>query len=141
MHADSTKSVLRGYPDCMNTFALVCGTEWKRSGSNYSNLLSHVQSLHADAFRQMQEGTKLSQFQLEEYFNTVKSGNLYGWLNFIINGLPQFTFFEKPIIRKHLRHDAPSLNTFMKYMSDLSQIVEHKISKLLPSKFALVIEG
>eukprot|EP00171_Calliarthron_tuberculosum_P003101 IDg3101t1 len=124
-----------------NVFMCQCGTKRKRSGTSYSNMLSHVQSSHADAYQRVLTGERVSQSQLDGYFSTTKSGHLYGWLDFIINGLLPFSFVEKRLIRKHVKHDPPSLNTFMKYLGLLTKLVERKVSDLLPDNIALVFDG
>ena len=97
-----------------NVFTCCCGTKRKRSGSRYSNLLSHAQSSHPNAYQIFLSGEKVSQAQLDDYFVTSKSRHLYGRMDLIINGLLLYSFVENLLIQKHVKYEPPSLNTFMK---------------------------
>ena len=44
-------------------------------------------------------------------------------------------------MRRHVRHEPPSMDRFMKYIQLLTENVEQKLSQLLPSKFALIFDG
>ena len=118
-----------------------CGVRRKRTGTNYQNLISHVQAPHPDYFEKLCAGNDLDQSKMKNYFLTAKSSHIYGWIDFIVSGLLPFSFVEKHSIRKHIRHEDININTFMKYISGLTRAVEEKIATLLPEKIALVFDG
>ena len=118
-----------------------CGTKRKRSGTSYNNLLTHVQSAHPNAYRTILADNSTAQCELEDYFCTSKSSQLYGWMDLVINSLLPFSFVESPKIRKHVKHESISVNTFMKYLALTTEIVEEKIAVILPDAFALVFDG
>ena len=60
-----------------NIYIRMCGTKRKRSGSSYTNLLSHLQSLHPDAYERPLTGREITQSQMDSYFVTSRAGNLH----------------------------------------------------------------
>ncbi len=44
-------------------------------------------------------------------------------------------------MRRHIRHEPMCTDTLMKYMAQLTKLVETKISKVLPKTIALVFDG
>lgn len=124
-----------------NYWQCKCGTRRKKVGSSYENLMSHVRTAHPDYQELLKNGASVSEDQISFYFASKKSNSYYGWLDLIINELLPFSFVEKPIARKHIKHDPICLNTFMKYMKKLTVHVEHRLSNILPEKFALVFDG
>ena len=127
--------------DNTNIFTCRCGTKRKKAGSSYQNLVSHVQSAHPDYLDVLSSDETVAQAQIDKYFQTSKAGNLFGWIDFIVNALLPFSFVEKPIIRDHVKYKPTSLSTFMRYLSLLTEVVEQKIARLLPEKIALVFDG
>ena len=118
-----------------------CGDRHKKSGTSYTNLVSHFVTSHPNYINLLDSSDGLSQAHLEKYFMLLKSGNIYGWMGLIINGLLPFSAAESKVFRRNVKHDAPCLETFMKYMSLLTEVVENKISSFLPLKFTLVFDG
>ncbi len=56
-------------------------------------------------------------------------------------GLKPFSFSEDPLTRKYTNLGSISNKTLKKYMLKMTLIVEKEISKILPEKFALIIDG
>lgn len=52
-----------------------------------------------------------------------------------------FSFVERESIRKYLKVESVSVDTFMKYLHKLTLLVERKFSSMLPEQFALVYDG
>ena len=129
------------YPTNADDYVCRCGTKRKRTGSSYQNPTSHVQTAHANYMDLIECDEEITQAQLDKYFTTAESKNLYGWIDFVVNGLLPFHYIEKLIIRKHLKHEPPSLHTFMKYLQLLTEHVETKMKNQLPSKLALVFDA
>ncbi len=50
-------------------------------------------------------GHDFTQRQMDTFSATNKSKNLFGWMDFIVNGLLPFHFVEDKEIRKHVKHD------------------------------------
>ena len=78
---------------------------------------------------------------MQDFVNTTKAGNLYGWFDLIINGMLPFSAVEKSIFRTHVKHKPVSLSSFMRYLPRLTESVERKITQLLTSKFAVIFDG
>ena len=103
--------------------------------------MSNVRAAYRAYPETLSESAGLTQAQLDEYFTAEKSSNLYGWMDLILNGLLSFHHAEKKAIRKHVKHDGITTNTFMRYFRQLMEHVEKEISTLLPDTLALVMGG
>ena len=62
-------------------------------------------------------------------------------MDLIINRLLLYSFLEKRNIQKHVKHEPPSLNTFMKFLRVLTELVEQNLSRILPDRIALILDG
>lgn len=56
-------------------------------------------------------------------------------------GLQTFSFVEQGTVRKHARHDGLSVDTVMRYLRNLTVLVERKVSAALPYKFSIFFYG
>ncbi|KAG7354964.1 hypothetical protein IV203_004320 [Nitzschia inconspicua] len=74
-------------------------------------------------------------------YTNLKTQKLHCWISLIVDGLLPFSFCENEMARKYMKHGSIARNTLMKYMGNLSEIVENKIAETLPLKFALVFDG
>ncbi len=124
-----------------NVWTCRCGTKRKKAGFSYQNLISHMQSASPDYFDTLSAGESLTKTHREQYFATSKSNKCYGWLDFFVNGLLLFSFAEISILHKHIRHKTMCTDTLMKYIVQLTKLVEMKISKVSPKTIALVFDG
>ncbi len=118
-----------------------CGNKRNRTGTSYTNLVSHVQKAHPDYLGLMRKGNMHGQSHLDNYFPMSKAKHIHGWIDLIVNGLMPFSSIEKPIICCHVKHEPFSLNTLMKYLSAITEIVERKIAMILPQKICLIFDG
>lgn len=118
-----------------------CGTRRKKVGSSYENLMSHIRSQHPTYKELFKCGLDVSQEQLDRYFLSEKSQAYFGWMDLIINELLPFSFVERPIARKHVKHDKICVTTFMRLMRKLTVHVEQQVAKLLPEHISLVFDG
>lgn len=118
-----------------NEYICKCGTKRKKAGSSYQNLMQHILKDHKDYLEIMKtQRTILS-------FVDSKSQNVWTWLKFIIlKGLP-FVWCDDKDVRDFSKAKSITVKTFKKYMCSLTKIVEMEISKLLPEKFGLMIDG
>lgn len=70
-----------------STFICRCGTRRRRSGSAYQNFLSQVQNAHPSHLDLVERQNDFNQSQLDAFSTIEKSKHLFGWMDFIINGL------------------------------------------------------
>ncbi len=112
----------------------------KRAGSSYQNLISHVQSAHPNYLELVSCVDDLSQARIDHYF-TMKAKDSHGWIDLIVNGLLPFPYIGKNLIRKHVKCEPPSLDTFMKYLQLRTERVETKITSHLLSNITLVFDS
>lgn len=97
-----------------NVCVCQCVTKLKLSGSSYQNLLWDERATHPNYLDSFGGNSEYSQAELDYFFTIEKSSNLYGWIDFIINGLLLFHIVEKNFIKRHIKHNAPSLDSFLK---------------------------
>eukprot|EP00171_Calliarthron_tuberculosum_P002604 IDg2604t1 len=122
------------------TWICKCGARRAQKGTGYTNLCSHILSEHAAQLERVDGGPDKT-MSIMEHFWPKKATNIYSWLDMTVTMMLPFSFCENPCARRHMKSDAISTNTLMKYLSRVTQAVERKISVLLPDKFALVFDG
>ena len=66
---------------------------------------------------------------------------IYSWLDWIFSDLHNFNFVEKEKTREYSKLTNITIKTLLKYAEQLTIKVEGRIKKLLPYKFALIIDG
>ena len=118
-----------------------CGTRLRRTGTSYSNLVSHIRTAHPECISLMHPDSTVTQKRIHEFFSTSKAGNLYGWFDLIITGLLPFYYTESALFRLNIKHGAISLKKFTRYLPRLVELVEKKVAHQIPDKFALVFDG
>ena len=110
----------------------------KRCG--YSNLVSHINSAHSD---DIEKRVLLS--SNNNPFGSVlwprKTKQIHAWMEVVIKGLQPFSLVASKWVRKHFAHESICNNTLVKYMEKLVPRIERKLSKKIPDRFALVIDG
>jgi hypothetical protein len=67
-----------------------------------------------------------------------KNVNIHAWIDCVLSGLKTFSFVEEEETRKYSKLKPIYSETLVKYMNLLFREVEFEISKILPSKFAIV---
>ncbi|KAG7341354.1 hypothetical protein IV203_023305 [Nitzschia inconspicua] len=121
-----------------------CGKKCKQKGSGYTNLVSHITRSHHEDYLELRakhvKGMK-GVPKITDSFWPQKTQKLHCWISLIVDGLLPFSFCENEMARKYMKHGSIARNTLMKYMCNLSEIVENKIAETLPLKFALVFYG
>jgi hypothetical protein len=111
-----------------------------KSGSGYSNLVSHIYSVHKE-YMLLGRDKESNQRLLIEAFIPKKFRDYYGWIRWIIIGLYPFSFCEKEINRDYTKLDKICVDTLHKYIKKIVNFVENEIRKVLPNTFALVFDG
>lgn len=92
--------------------------------------------------RLVESETSATELDLSFYFNsTSKSNRIFGWFELVINSVLPFSFLDKPILRRHVKHESTSTSTFNLYLPNLTQIFETKIAQAVPSQFVLIFDG
>eukprot|EP00171_Calliarthron_tuberculosum_P004726 IDg4726t1 len=120
-----------------DVFQCRCGIKRKKSGSSYTNLVSHIRAAHPDYESLISEDPSDSQARIEAFFQSSKSNRLYSWFRLVIMTLLPFSFIEHPVVRDIARHKSICLSTFMTYLPRVTENVEAKVSGRLPNTFAL----
>jgi hypothetical protein len=118
----------------------VCGTQRKRFGSSWENLMSHIRESHKNYIELMKFQKDNSQGSLYRYVDS-KTKNIWGWMKFIVKRGVPFSWCEDKIVREFSKLDPISVETLMKYMHLLTQEVENLIRETLPKQFGLIIDG
>ena len=113
----------------------------QRQLTSYEKLLSHIRSAHPDYSSLVESEQASERSTIDHYFSSSKAQSFMGWFDFIIHNLLPFSFLEKETIRTHIKHASISLATFMRYLPRLVECVEEKVSRLLPTRLALLFDG
>ncbi|KAG7355610.1 hypothetical protein IV203_000296 [Nitzschia inconspicua] len=121
-----------------------CGKKCRqKEGSGYTNLVAHITRSHHEDYLALHakhvNGMK-GEPQITDSFWPPKTQKLHCWISLIVDGLLPFSFCENEMARKYMKHGSIARNTLMKYIDQLSEIVENKIAEVLPMKFALVFD-
>lgn len=121
-----------------------CGAKRKQQGSGYTNLVSHVEKQHANDLHNLLSDTTFNETPSsasESLFLNSKTVQIHGWMDLVVHGLLPFSITENQVFARNVRYKSISRKTLSKYMHDLTQRVEAKISAKLPKKFAIVFDG
>lgn len=121
-----------------------CGVQRKQRGYGYTNLVSHVQAQHRSDYDAMITTPSVSIRSSNKDFSLFypkKTLQTWGWIDLVCASLQPFAIVENISFRRHIKYEPISRNTLHKYMAELVGIVEQKIQKLLPSKFAIIFDG
>lgn len=118
-----------------NEYICKCGNRRKKAGSSYQNLMQHILKDHKEYLEIIKTQKTILPFV------DSKSQNVWTWLKFIILKGSPFVWCDDENVRHFTKAKSITVNTFKKYMCSLTKIVEMEISKLLPEKFGLMIDG
>lgn len=66
---------------------------------------------------------------------------MLGWLEVLIGEFNPFNSGKRPYNQKQIKMDSVSVETFLEYMTRLTQHVEKIISNFLPHTFVIVFDG
>lgn len=70
-----------------------------------------------------------------------KAHNVFGWLDYTINGNKPLNSCEDPLVRKYSKLEKVSVKTLKKYMKLVRDKVKDKMTRTLPDSIGLVIDG
>lgn len=135
-----------------------CGKKRKVTGSGYTNLTNHVKELHRSEYLEaINEATTILEASsinspsartlshtsgISQPFLWKKTTcRLHGWFQYTIHNLRPFNSCENLDVFRHIKHETISQKTLLKYVENLTELVEKKLSQLLPEKFALILDG
>jgi len=110
--------------------------------SGYQNLKDHMTGQHPDweaTLKRFLSGSG----PMDSFVRHIspKAHNVFGWLDFIINGNKPLNSCEDALVRKYSKLDKLSTRTLKKYMKLTCDKVRDKISATLPDSLGLVIDG
>lgn len=107
----------------------------QKKGTGWSNLFTHVQSVHQDYATLMKND---NQFLFTIPSNVV---DMYGWINLIVKKNLPFSFVDDEDMWKAVCYKSISSNTMMKYMELITRKMESSLRQGLPGKFGLIFDG
>ena len=67
--------------------------------------------------------------------------NIFRWLERVILKKREYSFFDKPLVRRNTKLEPICQKTLQKYIDLVSLEVEKKITIALPSNFGLIVDG
>ena len=121
------------------TWICKCGIKRELKGNGYTNLCSHIHSEHRELLPLTDEEVNKDKITKFLYSKTTK--DIHGWLHYIIMRLLPFSEVNNKYSKEFSKFGPISKMTLMKYMKELTTIVEVKISKELPDQFSCVFDG
>ena len=107
----------------------------QKKGTGWSNLFSHIQSVHKDYQDIMKENIK-SVFTVP---SNVK--NMYSWIELMVMKNIPLTWVDDELFRKASCYDPVSSNSLKKYMELLCRKMENELRTILPMKFGIIFDG
>lgn len=120
----------------------LCDHDYKSKGTGHTNLKTHTQSKHPDAYNDFEQALQSgSTLDMSKYRYPKKTLRIHAWVEYVVMTLAPFRKVMCKYTRKNFKHEPIHLNTFYAYLDKLTKHVEEKIAKLLPDKFALVLMG
>jgi len=123
-----------------NKFKCKCGvTRSQDLKKGYINLISHIKTNHPDWEEVM--SSKKSFNKSQSLFINQKASTYYSWLRWIILDCHPFSFVERPLTRQYSNLENVSVDSLMKYLKLLTEVVEEKVAASLPEQFGLIIDG
>ncbi len=108
--------------------------------------LSHVRKVHPEEYQlaladNAESVTSQRGSDASLMFYTQKVVEIYGWLNFVVDGLQPFSVTENSVFRKFSRHGSISCTILMKYLDSITKNVEKRIARKLPDRFSIAFDG
>ena len=103
-------------------FKCSCGTTRTQDlKKGLTNLISHIKNDHKDWEEVMNGKNKVGPQSL---FVNRKGSMIFNWLEWVITDNHSFSFVEKPLTKKHTKLEPISVDTLMKYINLVTQVVE-----------------
>ena len=129
--------------DKPDTWRCKCLIERKQTGTGYTNLVSHVERVHAQDLKTFLSNKDLDgdSSVSDSLFHNSKTVQVYGWVKLITGALLPFNIVENPIFIQAIKLKPIARKTVSKYITLLTRHVEGKIASRLPLKFALIFDG
>ena len=127
-----------------DTWLCKCGRKLKqRKGTGWSNLYAHIKVQHQQKSETVANDLPDQPTLSHPIYGIVskKAQNLYGWLDWVCMELKPFEFVESDLTRKYTNLQPICRKTLMKYMHLTTLEVEKAITKSLPDRFALLLDG
>lgn len=127
-----------------------CDTKLRVTGTSYTTLVSHLCKKHSNEYSAALGGAAFQSSSRD--WDAYHEGNseaflwkpwmvkVHGWLQLIIHNLFPFSALQNQDVQCHVKYEALSLNSGMKYVGLLTMSVEKKDASALPDRFALVID-
>lgn len=121
----------------------VCGTQREQNGTGYAKLMNQITRAHEKYEEAIREDKRAQKFSsaLSSVVVSKQARNLWAWLVVMIDDLKPFNYVEKPFKKRNMKMDPIFSETLVRYRTNLTEIVERKIDKKLPSIFALIFYG
>ena len=124
-------------------FKCTCNKRVKQPGKKgYTNLMSHLKNVHKDSWEDEYRKSKTKEQAVLPYPKVNKKAeNIFRWLEWVILENREYSFVDKPLVRKNTKLEPICQKTLQKYIDLVSLEVEKKITSALPSNFGLIVDG
>jgi len=110
----------------------------KKNGPGFGNLKKHLITTHPDFEENL---TRIKNGGTLDSFIDTKLVSRYKWLHWIVNKSLPFNIVEDRETRSLINLPTMGVKLLMKCLEAVTIMVEKKIEKLLPDKFAIIMDG
>ncbi|MEY5045775.1 MAG: hypothetical protein RL713_1000 [Bacteroidota bacterium] len=107
----------------------------QKQGTGWSNLFSHIQSVHPDYQNIIKEKSK-SMFTVP-----AKVKNMASWIELMVMKNLPLALVDDELFRKASCYNPVSSNSLKKYMELLCREMEEELRNILPKKFGIIFDG
>jgi hypothetical protein len=117
-----------------------CGTQRRKSGTSYQNLITHVKDHHPHYKQEMYDARGNAAGSLMRFVDA-KSKLMWKWMRFIVGKGAPFSWVEDSIVRSSFSVKGVSVETFLKHMEAVTRLVEQEVTEQLPDRFGILLDG
>jgi len=107
----------------------------QRKGTGWSNLFSHIVSVHKDFEEIMKEKRTLS------FAVPAKVKTMFSWIELMVMKNLPLSLVDDELFRRASCYDSVSSNSLKKYMELLCRKIESEMCSRLPTKFGIIFDG
>lgn len=123
-----------------------CKPIYQNKIKGYTNLIAHVKT-HDNWESEIKKAMKMEENQAGSMTQFIKrkvsnkGQNLYDWIQWVVMDVQEFSFVDNKYTRKNTKLEPICRTTLMKYIENLSIIVEEKIKQIIPNTFGIIFDG
>ena len=119
----------------------ICSKSFRKGGSSYSNLASHVKQQHKSDLETFVADKQAASGRLDFDLFSAKTKEMFGWIEYVVMENLPYAFVESPLARKYTNLPHISRHRIANVVHALYTVVFDKVVEQLPQKFGLMFDG